>query len=165
MRVIGRCLRHRLGWNSVSDGFFNARIYWILWSILTPFNILKPCCLLHLSWACNTSVYRWPVSAEYVTPPIIKSASTHVYYMTKLVPRANNNYYTIRLLHCHIQMFFTVYVLGSLRLCKPETEGQEIQKENLMEKLQNGNQNFNNLAQESSVVTTACTTVVLLVCQ
>ena len=62
-------------------------------------------------------------------------------------------------------MFFTVYVLGSLRLCKPETEGQEIQKENLMEKLQNGNQNLNNLAQESSVVTTACTTVVLLVCQ
>ena len=32
-------------------------------------------------------------------------------------------------------MFFTVYVLDSLRLCKPKTEGQAVQKENLMEKL------------------------------
>ena len=57
--------------------------------------------------------------------------------MTMLFQRANNNYHTIRLLHCHIQMFFTVYVLVSLRLCKPKTEGQAVQKENLMEKLQN----------------------------
>ena len=63
-----------LGWNSVSDGFFNAKIYWILRSILTPCNILKPCCLLHTfdgsgfnPWAYDTSVYSWPVSAEYVT--------------------------------------------------------------------------------------------------
>ena len=33
-------------------------------------------------------------------------------------------------------MFFTVYVLGSLRLCKPKTEGEALEKENLMEKLQ-----------------------------
>ena len=56
--------------------------------------------------------------------------------MTKLVQRAND-YRTIILLRCHTQMFFTVYVLGSLRLCKPKTEGQAVQKENLMGKLQN----------------------------
>ena len=54
-----------------------------------------------------------------------------------------------------MQMFFTLYVLGSLRLYKPKTEGQAMQNENLMEKLQNWNQNLKNLAQESSVVTIA----------
>ena len=43
--------------NSVSNGFFNVTIYCILWSILTPCNILKPLCLLFDSCGHVTQVY------------------------------------------------------------------------------------------------------------
>ena len=130
--------------NSFSE-YFSVRVflhYLHFIQVTSPFT--KPCCTAFVSLSvCNCASLVCDACSnparDYLPSlnlPVLMYI-VHVCYMTKLVQRANNIYHTIRLLHCHIQMFFIVYVLGSVRLCKPETEGQSIQKENLMEKLQN----------------------------